>query len=104
MKNITLEALERQVLYWNRAAILAPIFFTGLLMLAWLFTLCSLQTLFFIACGLYFGTAVIWWWWTMKSIHLLVKTLTSTKDGVIEVAAELKSIRKELQVDNVTDK
>jgi hypothetical protein len=49
---------------------------------------------------LYFGTAVIWWWWTMKSIHLLVKTLTSTKDGVQEVAAELKAIRVELQVDN----
>jgi len=104
MKNITLEALERQVLLWNRAAILAPIFFTGLLMVTWFFGICDLQTLFFIACGLYFGTAVIWWWWTMTSIRLLVRTLTSTKEGVQEVAAELKSIRKELQVDNVTDK
>ena len=104
MKNITLEALERQVLYWNRAAILAPIFFTGLLMVTWFFGLCEIQTLFFIACGLYFATAVIWWWWTMKSIHLLVKTLTSTKDGVHEVAAELRSIREELQVDNNTAK
>jgi len=104
MKNITLEALERQVLLWNRAAILAPIFFTGLLMVAWFLSICSLQTLFFIACGLYFLTAIIWWWWTMTSIRLLVKTLTSTQEGVVEVAAELKSIRKELQVDKVTDK
>ena len=96
---MTLEQLERQVLMWNRAAILAPIFFTGLLMVAWLLSFCSTQTLFFIACGLYFATAVIWWWWTMKSIHLLVKTLSSTREGVIEVAAELKSIREELQVD-----
>ena len=103
MKNITLEALERQVLFWNRAAILAPIFFTGLLMVAWLLSFCSLQTLFFIACGLYFATAVIWWWWTMKSIHLLVKTLTTTKDGIVEVAAELKAIRKELSVDSLRD-
>ena len=104
MKNITLEALERQVLFWNRAAILAPIFFTGLLMVTWFLGLCDIQTLFFIACGLYFTTAVIWWWWTMKSIHLLVKTLTSTKEGVVEVAAELRSIREELQVDNNTVK
>jgi hypothetical protein len=97
---MTIEQLERQVLLWNKAAILAPIFFTGLLMVAWLLSFCSTQTLFFIACGLYFTTAVIWWWWTMKSIHLLVKTLTSTKDGVQEVAAELKAIRVELQVDN----
>ena len=103
MKNIKLEALERQVLLWNRAAILAPIFFTGLLMVSWLLSFCSIQTLFFIACGLYFFTAVIWWWWTMKSIHLLVKTLTTTRDGVVEVAAELKSIREELQVDNQSD-
>ena len=101
---MTLEKLEQQVLMWNRAAILAPIFFTGLLMVAWVLSICSLETLFFIACGLYFLTAIIWWWWTMTSIRLLVKTLTRTKEGVIEVAAELKSIREELQVDKVTDK
>ena len=101
---MTLEKLERQVLLWNKAAILAPIFFTGLLMVAWLLSFCSAQTLFFIACGLYFLTAVIWWWWTMKSIHLLVKVLSTTNQGIQEVAVELKSIRKELQVDNVTDK
>ena len=101
---MTLEKLEAQVLVWNRAAILAPIFFTGLLMVTWLFGLCDIQILFFIACGLYFGTAVIWWWWTMISIRLLVKTLTSTKEGVVEVAAELKSLREELGVDNFRDK
>jgi len=104
MKNITLETLERQVLFWNRAAILAPIFFTGLLMVAYFFQVCGIQTLFFIACGLYFATAVIWWWWTMKSIHLLVRVLASTNVGIREVSTELRSIRKELQVDNVTDK
>ena len=103
MKNITLEALERQVLYWNRAAILAPIFFTGLLMVAWLLSFCSIQTLFFIACGLYFFTAVIWWWWTMTSIRLLVKTLTGTQQGIVQAAEELRAIREELQVDNQSD-
>lgn len=101
---MTLEKLEQQVLMWNRAAILAPIFFTGLLMVAWLLNLCNTQTLFFIACGLYFATAVIWWWWTMKSIHLLVKVLQSTSTGVVQVADELKIIREELQVDNRIDK
>ena len=101
---MTLEKLERQVLLWNKAAILAPIFFTGLLMLAWLFSLCSTQTLFFIACGMYFATAVIWWWWTMKSIHMLVKILSSTNIGIKEVSNELKNIREELTVDNFQDK
>lgn len=101
---MTLEKLERQVLLWNKAAILAPIFFTGLLMVAWLLSFCSTQTLFFIACGLYFLTAVIWWWWTMTSIRLLVKTLTGTQQGVIEVAEELRAIREELSVDNFQDK
>jgi hypothetical protein len=96
---MTLEKLERQVLLWNRAAILAPVFFTGMLMIVWFFQLCNLQTLFFIACGLYFFTAVICLCWTMKSIHLLVKTLTSTKDGILEIADELRSIRNEIELD-----
>ena len=100
---MTLEKLERQVLLWNKAAILAPIFFTGLLMVAWLLSFCSTQTLFFIACGLYFLTAVIWWWWTMTSIRLLVRTLTGTQQGVVEVAEELRAIREELSVDNFKD-
>ena len=101
---MTLEKLEAQVLLWNRMAIIAPIFFTGLLSLAYGFGVCDIQTLFFIACGLYFSTAVIWWWWTMQSIRLLVRTLATTKDGVLEVATELKDIRKELQVDNDSTK
>lgn len=99
-----LETLERQVLLWNRAAIVAPIFFTGVLFVAYFFQVCDLETLFFIACGLYFATAVVWWWWTMKSIYLLVKTLSTTKEGVIEVAQELRAIREELTVDNFINK
>lgn len=100
---MNLEILEKQVLRWNRAAVIVPIFCTGILMLAYGFDLCDIVTLFYIACGLYFTTAIVWWWWTMKSIHLLVKILQSTSEGVLQVADELKSIRKELQVDNTTD-
>ncbi len=100
---MTLDKLENQVLLWNKAAIVAPILFTTLLLTSWLLSLANMQTLFFIACALYFLTAIIWWWWTMKSIYLLVQTLTQTKEGVIEVAQELKNIRKELQVDNRSD-
>jgi hypothetical protein len=35
---------------------------------------------------------------------LLVKTLTGTQRGVIEVAQELRNIREELTVDNFQDK
>jgi hypothetical protein len=101
---MTLETLERQVLRWNRAAILVPIFFTAWLGFAYVFELCDLETLFFVAAGLYFTTAVVWWWWTMKSIHLLVKVLQGTKQGIVEIAVELKAIRKEIFIDNVSDK
>jgi hypothetical protein len=101
---MTLEHLERQVLLWNRAAIIAPVFFTGVLMVMYGFGLCNIETLFLVACGLYFVTAVIWWWWTMKSIHMLVKVLSSTNIGIKEVSQELKNIREELTVDNFQDK
>jgi hypothetical protein len=101
---MTLDKLEKQVLIWNRAAILVPIFVTGMLMISYFFNLCTIETLFYIASGMYFFTAVVWWWWTMKSVQLLVKTLTATQEGVKVVAEELQSIRKELQVDNTVDK
>ena len=40
----------------------------------------------------------------MKSIHLLVKVLQVTNEGIIDVAQELKSIRKEIQDDSSLDK
>lgn len=101
---MTLEKLEKQVLLWNKAAILVPIFFTALLVALWFFNLCNLETLFFVACGLYFTTAVIWWWWTMKSVHLLVRIMQSTNEGIIQVSTELRSIRKELEIDKDKDK
>lgn len=99
-----LEHIEKQAVVWNRAAILVPIIFTVLLGISYTLELFNLRILFFFACGLYFTTAVIWWWWTMKSIHLLIKMLQSTKEGIVEVASELKSIRKEIQVDSINNK
>ena len=101
---MTLENLERQVLVWNQAAILVPVISTALLGFAYIFALLNLETLFFVASGLYIITAVVWWWWTMKSIHLLVKVLQGTNEGIVEVAGELKAIRKEISVDNADDK
>lgn len=98
-----IEKLEKQVKLWTRAAIIIPTLITIILAVVWYLSLLSLETLFFVACGMYFGTAIIWWWWTMKSIHLLVEILKSTNHGIIEVSDELKTIRKELQVDNIKD-
>lgn len=92
-----LEKLEKQVLLWNRAAILVPIFVTGMLMLAYFLKVCDITTLFYIACGMYFFTAVIWWWWTMKSVHLLVKILKKTNKGIDKAVDEIISIRADLQ-------
>ena len=94
---MNLEIIEKQVLFWNKAALLAPIFVTSILGCFWFFQISDIQHLFFIACGLYFATAIIWWWWTMKSIHLILKLMSSTSIELNEVATELKSIRKEIR-------
>tara|TARA_B100000035_G_scaffold314248_1_gene330001 strand:+ start:2024 stop:2329 length:306 start_codon:yes stop_codon:yes gene_type:complete len=96
---MTLDKLEHQVVLWSRMALLVPIVVSGLLGILYFCELWQLRTLFFIACGLYFTTAVIWWWWTMKSIHLLVRIMKTANEGISEVSDELKNIRKELQVD-----
>lgn len=93
---MNLDNLEEQVLIWNRAAVSIPIIFTLIIVVFYCTAIFSLTTLVFIACGLYFITAVVWWWWTMKSIHLLVHVLKGTKQGVTEVAIELRNIRNEL--------
>ena len=40
----------------------------------------------------------------MRSVQMLIKVLVNTDVGIREVSAELKSIRKELQVDNANNK
>ena len=100
---MTLEKLRKEVLWWNKAAILAPIFVTAFLMLLWYATWCPVEYLFWTACGLYFMTAVIWWWWTMRGIVYLVKLLQKMNDDMTFATNELQGIRKELQVDNDKD-
>lgn len=96
---MNLDDLEKQVSFWNKAAMIVPIFFTTIIVSGWLFQFYQLQTLFFIACGLYFTTAVIWWWWTMKSVNLLVNVLKKTAQGIETVSKELKIIRSEIHID-----
>ena len=87
---MTLDKLEQQVVLWSRMALLVPIVVSGLLGILYFCELYQLRILFFIACGLYFATAVIWWWWTMKSIHLLVRIMKTANEGISEVSDELK--------------
>jgi hypothetical protein len=96
---MNLDKLEHQVQIWNKAAIFVPIFFTTLLMIGYVFSVFHLDTLFFIACGLYFTTAVIWWWWAMTSIRLLVKILKRASNNIEEVTIELRSIKSEITLD-----
>ena len=98
---MTLEKIERQLLFWNNAAIIAPTFFTVLLSVLWATNLYHIEVLFFIACGLYFITAIIWWWWTMKSLYMILKLMDNTNNNLEEVSVELKHIRKDIQVDYI---
>ena len=100
---MTLEKLRLQVLWWNKAAIVAPILVTGFLCLLYFAAICPPDMLFFAACGLYFMTAVIWWWWTMRGIAYLIKLLQQMNADMLHATSELRGIRKELQVDNGSD-
>ena len=96
-----LETIEKQILFWNKAAIIAPAFFTVLLSVMWAINLYHIEVLFFIACGLYFITAIIWWWWTMKSIYIILKLMANTNNNLEDVSIELKHIRNDIQVDYI---
>lgn len=100
---MTLEKLKRELLWWNKAAVVAPIFVTAFLALLWYATVCPPEFLFYTACGLYFATAVIWWWWTMRGIYYLVGLMQAMQNSMGLASDELKNIRKELQVDNKRD-
>lgn len=92
----TTEQLETQVIIWSRLSIIAPLFFTGLLGTLFLINIIAIEMLFYIACGLYFFTAVIWWWWTMHSIVFLSRLLKNANIKLDNVAAEIIDLRKEI--------
>jgi hypothetical protein len=101
---MNLDKLEKQVIVWSRLALLVPVAVSGILAILYFYDFWNMQTLFYIACGLYFTTAVVWWWWTMKTIHYLIKIMKNANTDIQEVGVELRSIRKELQVDNSNTK
>ena len=100
---MTLEKLRKQVLWWNKAAILAPILVTSFLGLLYWAAICPPEDLFLVACALYFFTAIIWWWWTMRGIAYLIKLMTQMNQDMSIAHRELKGIREELRVDNQND-
>ena len=99
-----LNKIEQQVLLWERAAIIVPIIVTAILAIFWLGSVFSFEILFYITCGMYFGTAIIWWWWTMTTMRYVIGILQSTNAGISSVSAELRNIRNEISLDNTKDK
>ena len=95
-----LETLEKQSILWTRLSVLVPIFVTIFLMLTYFFEITDVKTLFYIACGLYFTTAIIWWWWTMKSICFVIQILKNTKQDIKDVIKEVHSIQKDFTKDD----
>lgn len=88
-----LEKIEKEVLWWNRAAVALPIMSTVILLLLYNLDLAELHLLFYIALSLYIVTAITWWWWTMKNIIFLAKLLTRNADKIKTVVDEVKDMR-----------
>lgn len=92
----TTEQLEIQAKVWGKLSIIAPIFFTLILAVVYWFSLLKVEILFYIACGLYFGTAIIWWWWTMHSIVFLTRLLVATNKKLEKISIDIIDLRKEI--------
>lgn len=91
-----LEKIEKEVIWWNRAAVMLPIVSTTILLLFYRLDLAELHVLFYIALSLYIVTAITWWWWTMKNIVHLAKILTKSTDEIKSVIQEVKDMRKDI--------
>ena len=74
---MTLEKLRKQVLWWNKAAILAPILVTSFLGLLYWAAICPPEDLFVV--------------------------LQQMNHDLVDATVALKGIRDELQVDNQDD-
>lgn len=92
----TTEQLEQQALLWNKLAIIAPVFFTGLLLAIYWLQILHIDMLFYVACGLYFTTAIVWWWWTMHSIVFLTRLLVATNKKLEKISIDIIDLRKEI--------
>lgn len=91
-----LEKIEKEIIWWNRAAVMLPVISTAILLLFYRLDLVALQVLFYIALSLYIVTAVTWWWWTMKNIMYLAKVLTKSTNEIEIVIQEVKDMRKDI--------
>jgi len=92
--------LKKQVLIWYRASFIVPVITTLLLAGAYILNVTNLLTLFIIACGLYFITAIVWWWWTMKSFQYLLNLLIKTSSDIELVSNEVNSIKRHFKKSN----
>ncbi len=92
------EQIEKEVLWWNRAALLVPVCSTILLFVIYQLGLAELYILFYIALAMYITTAVTWWWWTMKNIIYLSKLLFRTTQNIGEVVNEVKYMKDDLKI------
>ncbi len=92
------EKIQKEVMWWNRAALIVPIVSTLLLFIAYQLGLADLYVLFYIALGMYIITAIVWWWWTMKNVIYLSKVLFRTSNNINIVVSEIKHMKDELKI------
>jgi hypothetical protein len=100
---LTLEKLKKEILYWNRLAIVVPIAVTLILGFLYFCTILEAEILFYLACFLYFSTAVIWWWWTMRGLIYLADLMRSMREDIAEATNDIKDIKQEILVDKNTN-
>ena len=93
---MNLKKIEKEVVWWNRAAVILPIISTVTLFLLYKLDLSELPVLFYIALSLYVVTAITWWWWTMKNIVHLASLLTKTTKDIQLVIDEVKDMRNNI--------
>ena len=92
-----LEKIERQFKRWDFLAKFLPVVFLLISFLFLIFDLAYFDILFLIGTVFFTITTVVWWFWTIFNIRFLARLFRKTTNNLIEVADDLKSIKKEYQ-------
>lgn len=92
----TLQKLEKQIVLWNWLSIAAPAVSTLAVFIIYSLDVFSVETVIYLASGLYFGTAVVWWYWTMNNIFYLTKIMQKSQNEIAFILEEIKQIKNEL--------
>lgn len=91
------QRIKKEVHLWNCFAKLAPVVALLVGYILYNTGILDLETILITAAIIFAGTAVTWWFWTVNTIGHISDRVHKAENGVTEVLAEIRLIRKLFQ-------